>query len=203
MPSLPQSQDRQRAIGSTSCEHDDSFVLAVGARRPSTRPGRPTGRARLSGHFRDITEASLLEEIASANALVPSDSEDDDDADDGNNHDELDDVERAGDQLKTREDLFKAKFEMLQHVQAANKDVMIALNFDSLLQSKDEPSQSTTTVSPSLKSTLPVRSLDPGLHHAPHRVGAAELVLGQPAGFALSYEDRFDYKSRTLQLVEY
>ena len=112
------------------------------------------------GHFRDITEASLLEEIASANALVPSDSEDDDDANDNDgNHDELDDVERAGDQLETREDLFKAKVEMLQHVQTANNDVMIALNYVSLLQSKDAPSQATTTISPSLKSTVPVRSL--------------------------------------------
>jgi len=105
------------------------------------------------GHFRDITEASLQEEIAREGALELSESEDEVEEDD-------EAPEGGKDQGKptTREDLYKAKFEMLQHVAAAEQDILMSLDFISLLLSKQAP-QANTTISPVLKEKVPSGTL--------------------------------------------
>lgn len=105
------------------------------------------------GHFRDITEASLQEEIAGEGALELSESEDEDEEDD------VADAEQAKAKPKTREELYKAKFEMLQHVAAAEQDVLMALDFVSLLISKDAPGLANATISPALRQQVPTATL--------------------------------------------
>lgn len=114
------------------------------------------GRVNLErGHFRDITEASLQEEIVAEGALELSESEDEDDE------------EAAGDtqngqaqgKAQSREDLYKAKYEMLGNVRAAEQDILLSLDFVSLLLSKDAPKQAQTTISPFLKDNVPTGSL--------------------------------------------
>lgn len=86
------------------------------------------------GHFRDIVENSLQEELAAEGGLELSESEEDDEeADDG--------AEEGQGRLKpaTREELYRAKFDMLQRVSFAHNEVMMALDFVSLLESKDAP----------------------------------------------------------------
>ena len=83
------------------------------------------------GHFRHITEASLQAEAAGDGALELSES-DDEDEDEGK-----EDVDLVKGRPETREDLFKAKVEMLQHVGAAEQDILMALDYVSLLMSKD------------------------------------------------------------------
>jgi mediator of RNA polymerase II transcription subunit 17, fungi type len=106
------------------------------------------------GHFRDITEASLQEEIAADGALQLSEEEEDED----------EDVEMGGtDEVKskprTREELFKAKYELQTHVNAAHQEVMMAVDFISLLLSKEVPKAGASTMSPDLKKMVPLGTL--------------------------------------------
>ena len=106
------------------------------------------------GHFRDITEASLQEEIAAEGALELSESDlDEEDGEDGA------DVQKADSKPASHEDLLKAKAGMMKNVAAAEEEVLMALDFVSLLLSKDAPKQASTTVSPLLKSILPLGTL--------------------------------------------
>lgn len=102
------------------------------------------------GHFRDITEASLQEEIAADGGLStsPSDSEDEED----------DDAPAATTtQPASREDLFKARAEMAQQVASAREEVMTALDMVSLLQTEHAP-VAEQTMSPTLKQRIPPKS---------------------------------------------
>ena len=107
------------------------------------------------GHFRDITEASLQEEIATEGALELSEGEEDEE------DEEEDEAEGVKGKTKpsTREDLFRAKFEMLASVRAAEQDILMSLDFVSLLLSKDVPKQAQSTISSVLKEAVPLGSL--------------------------------------------
>ncbi|EMC92672.1 hypothetical protein BAUCODRAFT_257649 [Baudoinia panamericana UAMH 10762] len=104
------------------------------------------------GHFRNITEASLQEEVAAEGALELSESEDDEAVE--GQRDAAPSIAKPA----TREDLYKAKYDMLQHLDAAHNDVMLALDFVSLLLSKDNK-QAASTISPALKNEIPVGTL--------------------------------------------
>ncbi|KAK5698182.1 RNA polymerase II mediator complex subunit [Elasticomyces elasticus] len=104
------------------------------------------------GHFRELTEAALQEEIAGEGALESSDSDEDDE-----NVDRED--SQASAKPATRDDLFKARAEMLQHIDTANNEVMIALDFVSLLLTKDAPEKGKTTISAEIKRQIPLGSL--------------------------------------------
>ncbi|KAH0172339.1 hypothetical protein KCU86_g16846, partial [Aureobasidium melanogenum] len=97
------------------------------------------------GHFRHITEQGLQAEIA-ANENDEESSETDDD-DDGADADGLEEKDR-------REQLWAARAEMRQHVDSARNEVLIALDFVSLLISKDAPKQADLTMSPHLKQFI-------------------------------------------------
>ena len=106
------------------------------------------------GHFRDITEASLQEEIAAEGGLELSESEEEDeDEEDG------EEAQKGKGKSAMREDLFKAKYEMLASVAAAEQEILMSLDFVSLLLSKDAPKQAQSTISPFLKETVPLGSL--------------------------------------------
>ena len=111
------------------------------------------------GHFRDITEASLQEEIAGEGALELSSSEEEDEGDK--------EEERSATKRRptTRDELFKYKVEMLQHIYAAEQDVLMSLDFISLLESKYEPGRASSTISPVLKSSVPTGSLGMDIWH--------------------------------------
>lgn len=106
------------------------------------------------GHFRDITEASLQEEIAAEGALELSESESEADEDEDGEVSST-----VKDKPTTREDLFKAKAEMLTNIRAAEQEVWMSLDFISLLLSKDAPKQANSTISPYLKESVPLGSL--------------------------------------------
>jgi mediator of RNA polymerase II transcription subunit 17, fungi type len=135
----------------------NTFTIQPWARKPGDQGSLKDVLARVNferGHFRDITEASLQEEIATEGALELSESDDEEEEDD--------DVERNGrlrGKPSTREELYKARYEMLGNVRAAEQEILMSLDFISLLVSKDAPKQGAGTISPFLKSTVPVGSL--------------------------------------------
>jgi mediator of RNA polymerase II transcription subunit 17 len=105
------------------------------------------------GHFRDITETSLQEEIAADGALELSETDEDEEDDDEQQ------AEKVPGQPTTREELYRAKYEMLANVRAAEQEILMSLDFISLLLSKDAPKQATATISPFLKDAVPLGSL--------------------------------------------
>ncbi|KAK4547522.1 hypothetical protein LTR36_000478 [Oleoguttula mirabilis] len=105
------------------------------------------------GHFRTITEGSLQEEVAGDGALELSESEDEEE------DEEKADGRPAKGKPTTRQELFNAKLEMLQHVGAAEQDILMALDFISLLLSKDAPGPANATISPALRQVVPVGTL--------------------------------------------
>lgn len=102
------------------------------------------------GHFRDITEASLQEEIARGDTLSVTSSDSDDE-------DEEDAQATTSTQPATREDLVRAKMEMVQQIAAAREEVMTALDMVSLLQSEHTP-VAEQTMSPHLKQRVPPKT---------------------------------------------
>ncbi|KAI9757308.1 MAG: IMP 5'-nucleotidase [Chaenotheca gracillima] len=102
------------------------------------------------GGFRSLTESGLEEEIA-ASATIHEDQTD------GLGDDEDVDAAATGDQRK--EDLLTAKGEILGHLRQANNDAMMALDFISLLLSKDTPRVAEISMSPYLKQQVPLGSL--------------------------------------------
>ncbi|GAB7351404.1 hypothetical protein MBLNU459_g2078t1 [Dothideomycetes sp. NU459] len=97
------------------------------------------------GHFRHITEDTLQAEInALDNGESSADSEDDEDAAES---EEVDGKSR-------REELYAARAEMLPLVSAAQNEALTALDFVSLLLSKDAPKQAELTMSPYLKQHI-------------------------------------------------
>ncbi|KAI4723483.1 hypothetical protein E4T48_00190 [Aureobasidium sp. EXF-10727] len=97
------------------------------------------------GHFRHITEQGLQAEIA-ANDNDEESSETDDE-EDGAEADAIEEKDR-------REQLWAARAEMRQHVDSARNEALIALDFVSLLISKDAPKQADLTMSPHLKQFI-------------------------------------------------
>ncbi|KAF2167724.1 hypothetical protein M409DRAFT_53698 [Zasmidium cellare ATCC 36951] len=86
------------------------------------------------GHFRNITEASLQEEIAAEGALELSSSDDEDDEDD-----EGDSTVTKRQPAKDREALYAAKHEMRVYVGEAIRNTKNSLHFVAMLLSKFQP----------------------------------------------------------------
>lgn len=112
------------------------------------------------GHFRTITEASLQEEIAAEGALELSDSEDEEEDDE-----EEEKSEGAHHKPSTRAELYKAKNDMLANIRAAEQELLMTTEFVSLLLSKDAPKLALTTMSPALRSAVPMGSLGMDIWH--------------------------------------
>lgn len=103
--------------------------------------------------FRNITEASLQEEIAANGALSPeqSTSEDEEGKDDRNE-------QTKNGQPVSREELQRAKFDMMQQVGIAHNEIMMALDFVSLLES-EHAAQAQNSMSQALKDSVPAKTL--------------------------------------------
>lgn len=111
------------------------------------------------GHFRNINEASLQEEIAAEGGIELSESDDEEDDED----------EEPGQEVKqskamSREDLYRMKHEMLGFVAQAEQDVLKSLDFVSLLESAQNPNGG-VTVSQVLKQNVPLGSLGTDVWH--------------------------------------
>jgi mediator of RNA polymerase II transcription subunit 17 len=111
------------------------------------------------GHFRDINEASLQEEVAADGGIDLSESEDDEEDEDIETG-----VEAKPTQATSREDLYRIKHEMLAFVAQAEQDVLKSLDFVSLLESAQNPNGG-VTVSQVLKQSVPLGSLGTDVWH--------------------------------------
>ncbi|KAK3050225.1 RNA polymerase II mediator complex subunit [Extremus antarcticus] len=139
----------------------DSFSIQPWARTGAEEGALKDILARANferGHFRDISEASLQEELVTDGALELSESEEDEEEDEDEGEGPVE-SEQARRKPTTREELYKAKYEMLGEVKAAEQDILMALDFVSLLVSKDAPKQGATSISPFLKNAVPMGSL--------------------------------------------
>jgi mediator of RNA polymerase II transcription subunit 17 len=106
--------------------------------------------------FRNVTEATLQEEIATNRDLSPEQSlsEDEDDDDDDN---DLSKRAKNG-QPVSREDLQRAKFDMIHQVGIAHNEIMMAVDFVSLLES-EQAAHAQQTMSVALKEAVPSKTL--------------------------------------------
>ncbi|KAF2147841.1 hypothetical protein K461DRAFT_283432 [Myriangium duriaei CBS 260.36] len=103
------------------------------------------------GHFRHITEAQLRDEIttkAISGASSPSDSD----------SDEEDAKDSAASKAPRAEQLATARREVIEHVASAQNETLLALDFVSLLLSKDVKAAE-STISPILKQSVPPGTL--------------------------------------------
>jgi len=96
------------------------------------------------GHFRNITEDSLKAEIASQ----------DDGGADAVSEEEDEEVQAISDNNNQPEKLQAARREMIAHVASAQNEALMALDFVSLLLSRDLPRQAELTMSPFLKQQV-------------------------------------------------
>ncbi|KAI9885328.1 MAG: serine/threonine-protein kinase M1 [Watsoniomyces obsoletus] len=105
------------------------------------------------GPFRGVTEASLEEEIRAqeARAAQPDEDIEDETGDDQANKPE--------NEVGRREVLLKAKEDILKQVGQAYMEAYYALDFVSLLLSKDSPRQAELSMSQHLKQHVPMGSL--------------------------------------------
>lgn len=103
--------------------------------------------------FRNITESSLQEEIATDGALSPDQSTSEDEGGDEENADQA-----KNGQPMSREQLQRAKLEMMQQVGVAHNEIMMALDFVSLLESEHAP-QAQNSMSQALKDSVPPKTL--------------------------------------------
>lgn len=99
--------------------------------------------------FRNITESSLQEEIAADGALSPDQSTSDDEDGEAEQKDSIKDGKPV-----SREELQRAKFDMMQQVGIAHNEIMMALDFVSLLETEHAP-QAQHTMSQALKDSVP------------------------------------------------
>jgi mediator of RNA polymerase II transcription subunit 17 len=102
--------------------------------------------------FRNVTEASLQEEIATDGDLSPEQSLSEDEEEE-----DADDRAKNG-QPVSREELQRTKFEMLQQVGIAHNEIMMAVDFVSLLES-EHAAQAQQTMSVALKGAVPSKTL--------------------------------------------
>nr|OQO22754.1 hypothetical protein B0A51_07223 [Rachicladosporium sp. CCFEE 5018]OQO23576.1 hypothetical protein B0A51_07473 [Rachicladosporium sp. CCFEE 5018] len=85
------------------------------------------------GHFRDITESSLQEELAAADGLSPSSSDTEDD------DEETTSKPAAKAAPSTRQELYAVKNDMLRQLDEAQRQISDAVQFMSLLNSEHTP----------------------------------------------------------------
>jgi len=100
------------------------------------------------GHFREITEASLQEEIAGEGGLELSESEDEDE-------DEDKDEEPLDAKPTTRDDIFKAREAMLRLADTVLNDMLILQDSLSIQVTPYALENGKSTMSPALKQALP------------------------------------------------
>ncbi|KAI9833699.1 MAG: RNA polymerase II mediator complex subunit [Phylliscum demangeonii] len=109
------------------------------------------------GHFRNVTEQSVDDEIRDANADAETHGsktrEEDDDEDD------VEPVEDEEDASVRKEALRAAKEEILKQIGTAYIETYYALDFVSLLLSKETPRQAELSMSQHLKQHVPLGSL--------------------------------------------
>lgn len=103
--------------------------------------------------FRNITEASLQEELAAYGALSPDQSASEDEDGEADSKDPTKDGQPV-----SREELQRAKFDMMQQVGIAHNEIMMALDFVSLLETEHAP-QAQHTMSQALKDSVPPKTL--------------------------------------------
>lgn len=103
--------------------------------------------------FRNITESSLQEEIAADGALSPDQSTSDDEDGEAERNVSIKDGKPV-----SREELQRAKFDMMQQVGIAHNEIMMALDFVSLLETEHAP-QAQHTMSQALKDSVPPKTL--------------------------------------------
>lgn len=108
------------------------------------------------GHFRDITEASLQEEIAADGAIDSSSSEDEESDEEESDEEESEARNRKQKTPTTRKELYAARWEMMQHTQAAHNEIQVSLDFISLLESRHAPKHI------SFKRTAFLKDVPPG-----------------------------------------
>jgi mediator of RNA polymerase II transcription subunit 17 len=117
--------------------------------------------------FRNVTEASLQEEIATDGDLSPEQSlSEDEEEEDADNEKDIENRAKNG-QPVSREELQRTKFDMLQQVGIAHNEIMMALDFVSLLES-EHAAQAQQTMSVALKGAVPSKTLGTDLwEHMP------------------------------------
>lgn len=103
--------------------------------------------------FRNITESSLQEEIAADGALSPDQST----SEDEDGEADRDQSTKSGRPV-SREELQRAKFDMMQQVGIAHNEIMMALDFVSLLET-EHAAQAQHTMSQALKDSVPPKTL--------------------------------------------
>ncbi|KAF7191988.1 Mediator of RNA polymerase II transcription subunit 17 [Pseudocercospora fuligena] len=108
------------------------------------------------GHFRNVTEASLQEELAADGGIELSDSSDDDE-DPG--------LGKEKKQPTTRQELYTLKTDIWNHANDAHQQILLSLDMMSLLESKYAPAQAKTTMSPALSNVAPTGTLAADVWH--------------------------------------
>ncbi|KAH8816820.1 subunit 17 of mediator complex-domain-containing protein [Xylogone sp. PMI_703] len=103
------------------------------------------------GGFQTITEESLRKEIAEAEAAAASGDAN------GKNAEAQD--ESKDEKADRQKELQVARDEILMQIEQAHMSSIFALNFVSLLLSKDTPVQASLSISPFLKDTIPMGTL--------------------------------------------
>ncbi|PQE28471.1 hypothetical protein CJF30_00008188 [Rutstroemia sp. NJR-2017a BBW] len=103
------------------------------------------------GSFRNLSEDSLRQEIAEAEA--GGNKEEDESSSDGEDEEE---EKEEPDRMK---ELLTAREEILGQIEHAHNSAMIALDFVSLLLSKDAPVQASTSMSPALREAAGMGTL--------------------------------------------
>ncbi|KAE9365329.1 hypothetical protein N431DRAFT_549561 [Stipitochalara longipes BDJ] len=106
------------------------------------------------GGFQNITEESLRQEIADAEL----------DNEDGDENGTSDDEEEEPDRMK---ELMTSREEILGQIEKAHQSAMFALDFVSLLLSKDTPVQASLSISPFLRELVGMGTLGADKLHAP------------------------------------
>lgn len=108
--------------------------------------------------FRNVTEASLQEEIATDGDLSPEQSlSEDEEKEDDDNDKEFGKQSKDGPPV-SREDLQRAKFDMIHQVGIAHNEIMMAVDFVSLLES-EHANHAQQTMSVALKGAVPSKAL--------------------------------------------
>ncbi|KAF9890475.1 RNA polymerase II mediator complex subunit [Aspergillus nanangensis] len=119
------------------------------------------------GAFRDVNEDSLRAQIEQEKYKDPY-ADDDDENDEDTSATDVDSAERL-------DLLYRRRAEITQFALQAHMEAMFALDFVSLLLSKQQPRQAETSMSAFLKQTAPLGSLDAEVVHPPPKPESAAV----------------------------
>ncbi|KAL8717758.1 MAG: hypothetical protein Q9225_005027 [Loekoesia sp. 1 TL-2023] len=147
-----------------------SISLRAWPQQDKTKESLPYLIARINdqkGSFRNVTEASLEEEIRAAEAGEASKVET---AEDKELIEDGQDAKMKGDELS------KAREEIIKQISAAHTASSHALDFVSLLLSKHAPKAAEATISPFVKHTVPMGSIGAEIMQEPNRSEAEKTT---------------------------